>query len=64
MAPLPGVLARGTTVAATMVALLWVTRFFKGEELRALNAIRARAVRPRQPAIANESIEKAGEIVE
>jgi len=64
MAPLIGVLARGSTVAVTMVALLAVTRFFKGEELRALNAIRLRAVRVKPVTPPHESIEKAGEIIE
>jgi O-antigen/teichoic acid export membrane protein len=65
MPPLAGVLARGTTVAVTMVVLLWVTRFFKGEELRALDALRRRASIAKQPVtISSESIEKAGEIVE
>ena len=63
MAPLAGLLARGTTVALTMVVLLWVTQFFRGEELRALNAIRLRAVAVK-PASPHESIEKAGEIIE
>ena len=64
MAPLIGVLARGSTVAVTMVALLAATRFFKGEELRALNAIRLRAVGVKPAAPPHESIEKAGEIIE
>ena len=64
MPPFPGVLARGTTVAVTMVLLLWITRFFKGDELRGLNAIRLRAAGPRRAVMPHESIEKAGEIVE
>ncbi|MEO5895884.1 MAG: polysaccharide biosynthesis C-terminal domain-containing protein [Vicinamibacterales bacterium] len=65
MPPLAGVLARGATVAVTMVALLGVTRFFRSEELRALNAIRLRAVAVRPPVtVPSEPIEKAGEIIE
>jgi O-antigen/teichoic acid export membrane protein len=65
MPPLAGVLTRGATVAVTMVLLRWVTRFFKGEELRGLNALRLRAVVPRQPVtVSSEPIEKAGEIIE
>jgi O-antigen/teichoic acid export membrane protein len=65
MPPLAGVLARGTTVVMIMVTLLWVTRFFKGEELRALNTMRLRALAARRPvAAASEPIEKAGEIIE
>ena len=40
MPPLPGLLARGTTVVAVMGAVLWFTRFFNAEELRMLNRLR------------------------
>ena len=39
MPPAAGVLARGVTVMAVMTAILWLTRFFNPEELRALNAL-------------------------
>ena len=63
MPPLAGLLARGTTVVVVMAALLWSTRFFKAEELRALNALRLR--RRQQPPVTTppESVEMAGEIV-
>jgi O-antigen/teichoic acid export membrane protein len=57
-----GVLIRGATVIAVMAALLWLTRFFNTEELRALNALRVgRAAR--QPPPPPETTELAGEIV-
>ena len=63
MPPLAGVLARGTTVVVVMALLLWSTRFFKAEELRALNAIRLRT-RQRPPVTTPpDSTEMAGEIV-
>ena len=62
MPPVAGVLARGATVAVVMTALLWLTRFFNAEELRALNALRLRrASRPMSPQ--PETTELAGEIV-
>ena len=63
MPPLAGVLARGTTVVVVMAAILWSTKFFKAEELRALNALRVR--RRQQPPVTTppESVEMAGEIV-
>jgi O-antigen/teichoic acid export membrane protein len=62
MPPLAGVVARGATVVAVMTALLWLTRFFNAEELRALNALRVgRSGRP--VAVAPETTELAGEIV-
>jgi hypothetical protein len=62
MPPLAGVLARGTTVVAVMTAILWLTRFFNAEELRALNALRVRAG-GRRATPAPETTELAGEIV-
>jgi O-antigen/teichoic acid export membrane protein len=62
MSPLAGVLTRGGTVAMVMPVLLWATRFFNADELRALNGLRVRrgAAQPRMPA---ETTELAGEIV-
>jgi O-antigen/teichoic acid export membrane protein len=62
MSPLAGVLTRGGTVAMVMPVLLWATRFFNADELRALNGLRVRrgAAQPRVPA---ETTELAGEIV-
>jgi O-antigen/teichoic acid export membrane protein len=63
MAPVAGCVARGTTVVATMALLLWVTRFFKAEELRGLNALRRR-IGGRPPVTAPpETTEMAGESV-
>jgi O-antigen/teichoic acid export membrane protein len=64
--PMPawlGLLARGTTVVVVMTAILAATRFFKAEELRALNSLRrmSRAQTPVAPP--SESVEMAGEIV-
>jgi O-antigen/teichoic acid export membrane protein len=62
MPPAAGVLARGVTVMAVMTAILWLTRFFNPEELRALNALRIRrTTRPAPPGA--ETTELAGEIV-
>jgi O-antigen/teichoic acid export membrane protein len=63
MPALAGVLARGSTVAAVMGALLWATRFFNAEELRALNALRRRRAVAGPPAAAPDTTELAGEIV-
>jgi O-antigen/teichoic acid export membrane protein len=62
MSPPAGVLVRGATVVAVVAALLWGTGFFNAEELRALNALRARRAPRRAPAPA-ETTELAGEIV-
>ena len=63
MAPVAGCLVRGTTVVATMAALLWISGFFKAEELRGLNALRRR-IGGRPPVTAPpETTEMAGEIV-
>ncbi len=62
MPPAAGVLTRGATVVAIMAALLWITRFFNPDELRALGALRVRRdERPRTPP--PEATELAGEIV-
>ena len=63
MPALAGVLARGTTVVVVMAALLWSTKFFKAEELRALNALRLRRREQRPVTTPPESVEMAGEIV-
>ena len=63
MTPLAGLLARGTTVVVVMALLLWSTRFFKAEELRALNALRLRRRTQRPVTTPPESVEMAGEIV-
>lgn len=62
MSPLAGTIVRGATVVAIMGGLLWVTRFFNAEELRALNALRRRrgARAATRPA---DATELAGEIV-
>ena len=58
--PLAGVLVRGTVVVAVFAALLWITKFFKREELQVLARLRsARAGTSAGP----ETIEFAGEIV-
>jgi O-antigen/teichoic acid export membrane protein len=63
MPPLAGLLARGTVVIVTMAVLLWILRFFRADELRALNAIRYRL--RGEPAVSAppETTEMAGEIV-
>jgi O-antigen/teichoic acid export membrane protein len=62
MSPAAGILARGGTVVAIMAALLWVTRFFNADEIRALNSLRLRRdERQRTPPA--EATELAGEIV-
>jgi O-antigen/teichoic acid export membrane protein len=63
MPALAGLLARGVTVIVVMGALLWVTKFFNAEELRALNALRRnRAAAAPVPPPA-DTTELAGEIV-
>jgi O-antigen/teichoic acid export membrane protein len=62
MAPAAGVLARGATVMAVMTAILWLTRFFNAEELRALNALRSGRSARAAP-VGPETTEFAGEIV-
>jgi O-antigen/teichoic acid export membrane protein len=60
--PAAAIVARGITVVVVMGALLWITRFFNADELRALNALRARG-RPAVPVAPAETTELAGEIV-
>ena len=62
MSPVAGILARGGTVVVVMTLLLWVTRFFNSDELRALNAVRVRYAR-RGSAPPAETTELAGEII-
>jgi len=62
MPAIAGVLTRGATVIVVMSALLWVTRFFNPDELRALNTLRIRRA-PRGATAPAETTELAGEIV-
>jgi O-antigen/teichoic acid export membrane protein len=64
MPALAGVLVRGTTVVVVMAALLWSTKFFKAEELRALNELRLRRRQQAPVTTPPESVEMAGEIVD
>jgi O-antigen/teichoic acid export membrane protein len=62
MPALAGLLARGTTVVVVMTALLWITRFFNADEIRALEALWIR----RDTRLATAPVEAtglAGEIV-
>ena len=63
MPPIPGVLARGSTVVAVMATLLWLTRFFNSEELRSLNRLRLRRRRTEEGLRELDTTEFAGEIV-
>jgi hypothetical protein len=62
MPPALAVVVRGSTVVVIMGALLWVSRFFNADELRALDGFRHRkkSGRPVPPV---ETTELAGEIV-
>jgi O-antigen/teichoic acid export membrane protein len=62
MPPVAGGLMRGSVVVAVMIGLLWITRFFNAEEVRALNALRRRRAAP-APAAPVDATELAGEIV-
>ena len=59
--PLAGVLVRGSLVVAVFGALLWISGFFKRDELRVLS--RLRPTRLAAPSTAMETTELAGEIV-
>jgi len=62
MPALAGLLVRGTTVVVVMTALLWITRFFNADEIRALEALWIR----RDTRLATAPVEAtglAGEIV-
>jgi O-antigen/teichoic acid export membrane protein len=63
MPSLAGLLVRGTTVAAVMAALLWMTGFFRADELRGLNDLRRRLSGAAPVTPPPETTEKAGEIV-
>jgi O-antigen/teichoic acid export membrane protein len=57
-----GLVVRGVTVVTVMSMLLWITRFFNADEIRALKRLRTRRDgRPRTPPA--EATELAGEIV-
>jgi O-antigen/teichoic acid export membrane protein len=62
MPALAGIVVRGTTVVVVMTALLWVTRFFNADEIRALEVLWARRAGRRVTAPV-EATELAGEIV-
>jgi len=63
MPALVGVGVRGSTVIAVMAALLWITGFFRADELRALNAMRLKRSGARPVTPPPETTEKAGAIV-
>jgi len=62
MPPIAGGALRGLIVIGVMGGLLWITRFFNAEELRALNALRRRRAAP-APTAPLDATELAGEIV-
>ena len=62
MPPALAVLVRGSTVVVVMGALLWVSRFFNADEIRALDGFRHRTKSGR-PVPPVETTELAGEIV-
>ncbi|MBW8712546.1 MAG: polysaccharide biosynthesis C-terminal domain-containing protein [Acidobacteria bacterium] len=62
MPPALAVVVRGSTVVVVMGALLWVSRFFNADEIRALDAFRQRKKSGR-PVAPVETTELAGEIV-
>ena len=57
-----GLVVRGVTVVTVMSMLLWITRFFNADEIRALKRLRARRDGPQRTPPA-EATELAGEIV-
>ena len=61
--PLAGVLLRGTTVVFIMSTILWLTGFFRPDEIRALAALRRK--RGPEPPVTPppDTIELAGEII-
>lgn len=63
MPALVGIVIRGTTVAAVMTALLWITRFFNTDEIRALETLWMRRGRGHPVTAPVETTELAGEIV-
>jgi O-antigen/teichoic acid export membrane protein len=60
---LAGILARGTIVLSTVVAMLWMTGFFNTAELRWLNSLRQRQRAQGPVTTRPDSTEMAGEIV-
>jgi O-antigen/teichoic acid export membrane protein len=62
MAPLPGVLARGTTVVAVMATGLWAGGFLAPEEMRVLDRLTSRPSKAAMM-VPTETVEMAGEIV-
>ena len=60
MAPIAGILARGTTVVAVMIAGLWLGGFLRADELAVLQRVRRARPVAAPPA---ETTEFAGEIV-
>ncbi len=63
MTAVAGVGVRGAAVIVTMAGILWVTGFFRADELRALNALRIRLRGGRPVTTPPETTEMAGEIV-
>ena len=64
MAPIVGILARGTTVVAVMAAGLWLGGFLQADELRILQRIRiGRSARDTAVTPSSDTTEFAGEIV-
>ena len=61
--PVAGLFARGAVVVLTVAFLLWITRFFKPDELRALNAIRRRLRGGAAVTSPPDTTEMMGEIV-
>jgi hypothetical protein len=58
--PVAGILGRGTIVVVVFCGLLWMSGFFKREEMQVLGRLRRRTG---QPAAAPEAVELAGQIV-
>jgi Na+-driven multidrug efflux pump len=64
LAPVPDLLARGTTVVVVFVGLLAVTGFFQADELRRLRSLRRRGEpAPVASLRSADSTEMAGEVV-
>jgi O-antigen/teichoic acid export membrane protein len=61
--PIAGLFARAAVVLLTMAILLWMTRFFRPDELRALNAMRRRMRGAPAVTAPPETTEMMGEIV-
>lgn len=63
MAPLTGVMVRGTTVVVVMTAGLWLGGFLAPEELRVLDRLASRPSKVRSAMRPTDTTEMAGEIV-